>query len=140
MKIGGEFRALQLNGYVEIYDRGQINFTGALTGSGIGDLLLGLPTLGIKSTYTGPQTLRTKSESGYVQDDWKVARNLTLNLGLRYEYDSPATDPTNRDVQHSTSPQARRVQVGTNGVPRSGVEWMGRRIRSASWVLLVPGE
>src|SRR6185312_2928652 len=55
IKIGGEVRALQLNGYVEVYSRGQMNFTGALTNSGIGDLLLGLPTLGIHAQYTGPQ-------------------------------------------------------------------------------------
>ncbi len=63
IKIGGELRILQLNGYVEVYSRGQINFTGALTGSGIGDLLLGLPALGIQSQYTGPETLRSKSWS-----------------------------------------------------------------------------
>jgi Carboxypeptidase regulatory-like domain/TonB dependent receptor len=125
IKIGGEFRALELNGYVEVYSRGQINFTGALTGSGIGDLLFGLPTLGIHSTYTGPQTLRSKSINAYVQDDWKITRNLTVNLGFRYEYDSPATDPTNRmatfDFQTGST-----VQVGTNGISRSGTQgWNG---------------
>jgi hypothetical protein len=121
IKIGGGLRALQLNGYIEVYARGQVNFTGALSGSGIGDLLLGLPTLGIQSQYTGPQTLRSKSWSGFVQDDWKVTRNLTLNLGLRYEYDSPATDPTNRmstfDFATGTT-----EQVGTNGLSRSGTQ------------------
>ena len=121
IKIGGALRDLQLNGYVEVYARGQIDFTGALSGSGIGDLLLGLPTLGIKSQYTGPQTMRSKAWSGYIQDDWKVNRKLTLNLGVRYEYDTPATDPTNRmatfDLQTGTT-----VQVGTNGIPRSGIE------------------
>ena len=125
IKFGGEFRALQLNGYIEVYSRGQIDFTGALTGSGVGDLLLGLPTLDIKSQYTGPQTLRSKSASGFVQDDWKVTRNLTLNLGLRYEYDSPATDPTNRMATFNLK-TGQTVQVGTNGISRSGTNgWDG---------------
>jgi hypothetical protein len=125
IKIGAEFRALQENGYIEVYARGQVNFTGALTGSGIGDLLLGLPTLGIHSTYTGPQTLRSKSISAYVQDDWKLSRNFTLNLGLRYEYDSPATDPTNRMATFNFQ-TGTTAQVGTNGISRSGTHgWDG---------------
>ncbi len=119
IKIGTDFRDLQLNGYIEVYSRGQIDFTGALSGTGIGDLLLGLPTLGIQSKYTGPQTLRSKSWSGYFQDDWKVTRNLTLNLGLRYEYDSPATDPTNRMATFDFQ-TGQTVQVGTDGFSRSG--------------------
>jgi hypothetical protein len=121
LKAGAEARILQLNGYVEVYSRGQINFTGALTGSGIGDLLMGLPTLGIQSKYTGPQTLRSKSWSGYFQDDWKVARNLTVNLGVRYEFDTPATDPTNRMGTFNFT-DGKVEQVGTNGLSRSGTQ------------------
>ena len=139
LKIGGELRDLQLNGYIEEYARGQIDFTGALTGSGIGDLLLGLPGLAIQSQYTGPQTLRSKSWSGYFQDDWKVTRNLTLNLGLRYEYDSPATDPTNRMATFDFQ-TGQTVQVGTDGFSRSGTRPKDDVFRSAGGLRVVPDE
>ena len=121
LKIGGEVRYTQLNAILDYYTRGALSFLGAISGSGIGDLLLGFPTFGLQAQSDNPQTLRTTAYNGYVQDDWKIARRLTLNLGLRYEYDTPPVDPTNRmailDLETS-----QIVRVGTNGVSRSGLK------------------
>jgi hypothetical protein len=56
------------------------------------------------SGYTGfpinisPQ-VQSRFYGFYLNDDWKVTRNLTLSLGLRYEYESPFQDAENRETR-----------------------------------------
>jgi hypothetical protein len=82
---------------------GQFNFattpTGqpgsASTGIGLASMLLGFPT-GFTARQT--QLLDRKSYylAGFVQDDWAISRDLTLNFGMRWETDTPIKDANNR--------------------------------------------
>jgi hypothetical protein len=120
VKIGGEIRRLQLDSRLDLFSRGQLSFTGAITGSGIGDLLLGLPTLGIQSQADNPIRMRTNAVSAYVQDEWRLRPDLTLNLGARYEYIGPPVDA--RDGMTAFNPVTGTLTpVATQGVSRSGI-------------------
>ena len=119
--LGGEVRELQLNGQLDLLTRGSLNFTGALSGSGISDLLLGYPTFTIQAVADNPLTLRSQAYNLYFQDDWRIRPGLTLNLGLRYEYEAPAYDPTHR-MSTLDLKTGKIVALGQNGISRSGIQ------------------
>ena len=120
VKTGGELRRYRSDGYNHLFGRGQAVFTGAFTGSSFGDLLLGFPTVTLLGVNDNRQALRTWSAYAFVQDDWRVRQRVTLNAGLRYEFNAPAFDAGDRmRILDLASLELR--QVGQDGVSRSGL-------------------
>jgi hypothetical protein len=80
------------------------------SGSSFASFLLGIPS-GITQEISTPITVYHHYGAGYVQDDWKVFRNLTLNLGLRWDFETGTASPqklvTNFDLDEASPLQGR---------------------------------
>ena len=121
VKFGADIRVTQQNAFRDVESRGRLQFSpfGQITRNALGDLLIGFPFLTSVARVDNAQHIRTQSYNFFVNDSWRVRSDLTLTAGLRYEYNTPPVDADDRanvyDVNTGTL-----VQVGTNGVPRSG--------------------
>ncbi|MDA1094158.1 MAG: TonB-dependent receptor [Acidobacteria bacterium] len=76
--------------------RGAFSYTGQWTGNALADFLLGFPTAARAGVGGGDENARTTWLHLYAQDDWRLRDNLTVNYGLRYEYNSHMKDVDNR--------------------------------------------
>src|ERR1700735_1913559 len=94
-KMGFGVSAYQNNQVFDFITNGLFDFNGSISGNGFADFLLCAPT-----DYTqgaaAPSDIRTKSWFGFFQDEWRLTKTFTLNLGIRYEYNSPKLDTLGR--------------------------------------------
>jgi hypothetical protein len=90
LRAGAEFR-FNLNLYdVGFVTRGQIDFLN------FNSFLTGNTFVSVFGNGNGRRTLRSWDYNFFFEDDWKVSRRLTLNLGMRYELDTPPYDTQGR--------------------------------------------
>jgi hypothetical protein len=122
-KFGADLRFSQQNAFRDVESRGRLQFSPffQLTGNALGDLLLGFPLLTSVARVDNPQQIRTESYNFFINDSYRVTQRLTLNAGLRYEYNSPPVDAEDNANVFDLATRSL-VRVGTNGVPRSGFE------------------
>lgn len=108
LRIGAEYRLYRFYPFQFLTPAGSFSFnrfatrgpTPALaagsiaeaTGSSFASFLLGIPS-GITQEVVQPITIYHHYGAGYVQDDWKIRRDLTLNLGLRWDFETGTASP-----------------------------------------------
>ncbi len=128
-------------------------FNGNYTTEPMADLLLGQVYQFDANTQAIVEQLQN-AWSGFVQDDWKVARNFTINLGLRYEYVTPYYgarpnmnlnfDPASGQLIKATSPTDYLVNPDRRDFgPRIGLAWQvlpGRLVARGGYGIFYSGE
>jgi hypothetical protein len=132
LSVGGEFMRYAYSYYTPGVLSGKYSFTGMFTavpgqsGIGLADLLLGLPATTNISTTNTIFHENLNFFAGYIQDDYRLTEKLTINLGLRWEFDGPYSeihdnmytfDPT--VIDPTTQKQGGILFAGDNGAPHS---------------------
>jgi len=128
IKFGYDLRRRQTDPFQSPTARGQFSFnsnftndpTGVVSGSGnsVASLLLGYPSSTTRSKYLVSPGLRNWEMGTYVQDDWRVSRWLTLNLGFRYDYYGPNSEVADR-ISNIDLVKGQIIIAGQNGVSSS---------------------
>jgi hypothetical protein len=101
IRFGGSIRAMQMNVETNAFQDGFfINFSPAFSGDGAADLLLGQMVGTVHDqTFLGATTgRRWKLFRPYIQDDWRVTPNLTLNIGVAWALTTPTVESGNRQA------------------------------------------
>ncbi|MBY0503344.1 MAG: carboxypeptidase regulatory-like domain-containing protein [Bryobacteraceae bacterium] len=142
LKFGAEYRVIQFNnlqtgdtatnfGFTPAWTQGpNANTSSPVAGLGLATFLLGVAS---GSVTPAPALALTSKYSGiFLADTWRATTKLTVNWGLRYEYESPLTDRfnqlTNFDFQANSparaaglTPRGGLTFVNQGGLPRGNV-------------------
>ncbi len=130
--FGGDLRHQQWNVQSQQDARGTFSFSGGATGSDLADFLLGIPHTSSIAFGNADKYFRAPAYDAYITDDWRVSPVLTVNAGIRWEYEAPVTERFGRLVNLDVAPGFASVSpvVADHPVgPLNGDRYPGSLVR-----------
>jgi len=119
-KFGGEARRLRYNQIGAVVPRGRFTWNGQYSGEPMADMLLGVMSSTEGQVGAPIANFRQNYMALYLQDTWKLTPRLTLNWGIRWEYESPYYDKhdaiVNVDFAWDNSREPVFVRAGTGDI------------------------
>jgi hypothetical protein len=94
LKFGSQFHWDQVNEHPDATFNGTFNINGTETGSAFADFLIGVPSNFTQSSGQ-PFYLRNRYAGFFAHDSWQARRDLTVNVGLRWDYITPFSEKYN---------------------------------------------
>jgi carboxypeptidase family protein len=125
LTFGGDVRPQRVTVLSQQDARGTFAFTGAASGSDLADFLLGIPHTSSIAFGNPDKWLRATNADAYLNDDWRVNPTLTINAGIRWEYESPFTEAQGRLANLDVAPGFSAISAVTSTASR-GVTTGGR--------------
>jgi hypothetical protein len=127
LTFGGGARLQEFNQFSDSNGRGTLTFNGSATsltangailagtGYDLADLLLGYPTTASIRYGNPDKYFRGWGADVFANDDLRLKPNLTLNFGIRWDYNSPVTELYNRLVNLDVAPGYTAIDAVTPG-------------------------
>lgn len=115
---------------------GATTFANRYTGNNVADFLLGLPSNVNKTARASEWNSRVQYLGVFAQDDWKVSPKLTLNLGLRYEFETALKQAGNEGI--GFDPRTGEVLISQNIRNRARIEDFYKNVRQDIKIRFVP--
>lgn len=109
LTFGAEVRRYQGNLLSQQDARGEFTFTGAAAGSDFAGFLLGIPDTSSIAFGNADKYLRQTFYNGFVTDDFRVNGKLTINYGVRWEYETPVSELRGRLVNLNIEPDFKAI-------------------------------
>ena len=132
LKMGGELSYSKTVQDTLLNNYGVFTFNGGVTKNALADFMIGIPSA---VTQDAPVTAYWNSWYGaaFAQDDYRVSSRVTLNLGVRWDVQTPGTDPQNRFTTYAAGQKSTVNPAAPTGLLFYGDPGVARGVITTAW-------